>query len=113
MQIKDLTRNNRRRLTIAQFYCPTFPILFSRVSGQKVVVGLGYHYTFGPTVTQPAASGCLPTPEGVRRGQLPLPARAHLVWINIVLLTLIIPHFTRVKTADTGAISFQQMSFGQ
>lgn len=27
---------------------------------------------------------------------------AHLVWINIVLLTLIIPHFTRVKTADTG-----------
>ena len=40
VQIKDLTRNNRRRLTIAQFYCPTFPILFSRVSGQKVVVGL-------------------------------------------------------------------------
>ena len=39
VQIKDLAHNNRRGLTIAPFYCPTFPILFSRVSGQKVVVG--------------------------------------------------------------------------
>ena len=99
--VHSYTLNNQRRLTIVQFYCPTFPILFSRVSGQKVVVGVSRANITSnrykrererERVREEAADS-----RGARRGQA---AGAHLVWINIVLSLII--HFYRVRTADSG-----------